>query len=266
MRPSIHRSSTPQASPVKKILRANSRSGGLDFHWDDWADQGDHDIRCQQGGETCYLCCPVRRKCYPHLGDFKSQHLAPQGLKGSAWRILDRLSGDLYVLSQTQNSIVRYAPLYIHSFVLCAPRKILEATQFNQRYRRYEEIDNVPDRLRWCRHSKGLMQVEVADKVGMTHSVYKAIEEGFTQHVEPDKVDRLAQFYGVPVTDFLDEFNHFLYDGQAVRIRAYRESFGMGKKPFARKMGIPVRCLQEWESGRKVISIKCWERHFKGRA
>ena len=172
----------------------------------------------------------------------------------------------MYVLSQTQNSSVRYAPLYIHSFVLCAPRKILEATQFNQRYRRYEEIDNVPDRLRWCRHSKGLMQVEVADKVGMTHSVYKAIEEGFTQHIEPEKVDRLAQFYGVPVTDFLDEFNHFLYDGQAVRIRAYRESFGMGKKPFARKMGIPVRCLQEWESGRKVIGIKCWERHFKGRA
>ena len=59
--------------------------------------------------------------------------------------------------------------------------------------------------------------MEVADKVGMTHSVYKAIEEGFTQHIKPEKVDRLAKFYGVPVTDFLDEFNHFLYDGQAVR-------------------------------------------------
>lgn len=100
----------------------------------------------------------------------------------------------------------------------------------------------------------------------MTHSVYKAIEEGFTQHIQREMVERLAQFYEVPVRDFLDEFNCFLYDGQANRIRAYRESFGMGKKPFARKMGIPVRCLQEWESDRKVISIKCWERHFKGRA
>ena len=63
--------------------------------------------------------------------------------------------------------------LFIHSFVRCAPWKILEATQFNQRYRGYEGIDNLPDRL---------------------------------------------------------------------------------------------RCLQEWESGRKVISIICWERHFKGRA
>ena len=159
-----------------------------------------------------------------------------------------------------------YAPQIIHGFVLCALRKILEATQFNRRYRRYEEIDNVPDRLRWCRHSKELMQMEAADKAGMANSVYKAIEEEFTQHMEPEQVERPARFYGVPVTDFLDEFNHFLHDGQAVRIRAYRESFGMGKKPFARKMGIPVRCLQEWESGRKVISIKCWERHFMGKA
>ena len=141
----------------------------------------------------------------------------------------------------------------------------MEATQFNQRYRRYEEIDNVPDRLRWCRHSKGLMQMEVADKVGMTHSVYKAIEEGFTQHIQPEMVERLAQFYGVPVTDFLDEFNHFLYDGQAVRIRAYRESFGMGKKHFAKYTGIPLSSVREWEAERKRISRRSWERYFKGR-
>ncbi len=100
------------------------------------------------------------------------------------------------------------------------PSEDLEVSQFNQRYRRYEEIDNVPVRLRWCRHNRGLMQVEVADKVGMTYSVYEAIEEGVSQHIEPEKVDRLVQFYGVPVTDFLDEFNHFPYDGQATRIRA----------------------------------------------
>ena len=159
---------------------------------------------------------------------------------------------------------MRYTPLFIHSFPLCAPRKISEAAQFNQRYRRYEEIDNVPDRLRWCRHSKGLMQTEVAQQVGMTYSVYKSIEEGFTQHIPKEHVERLAQFYHVPVTDFLDEFNRFLYDGQAIRIRAYREALGLGKKTFARKMGISIRSLREWESGKKVISRKCWERYFKG--
>ena len=106
------------------------------------------------------------------------------------------------------------------------------------------------------------MQVEVADKVGMTHSVYKAIEEGFTQHIEPEKVDRLAQFYDVPVTDFLDSYNQFLYDGQADRIRAYREPLGLGKKPFAKMMGIPIRCLQEWEAERKQVSRNSWEKYF----
>ena len=158
---------------------------------------------------------------------------------------------------------MRYAPLFVHSFALCAPRKILEATQFNQRYRRYEEIDNVPDRLRWCRHSKGLLQAEVAEIVGVTKAVYKDIECGITQHLPPAMAEKLAGFYQVPMTDFMDEFNRFLYDGQADRIRAYRESLGLGRKPFSRATGIPIRCLREWESGRKQISRKSWEKYFK---
>lgn len=142
----------------------------------------------------------------------------------------------------------------------------MEATQFNQRYRRYEEIDNVPDRLRWLRFNRGLRQTDVADKVGMTHSGYKAVEEGFTQHIELEKMERLAQFYGVPVTDFLDEFDRFLYDGQTNRIRAYRESLGMGKKRFAKYTGIPLSSVREWEAERKRISRRSWERYFMGRA
>ena len=102
--------------------------------------------------------------------------------------------------------------------------------------------------------------------MGITHNVYKAVEEGLTQHIPLEAAEKLAHFYNVPVADFLDAYNQFLYDGQANRIRAYRESLGLGKKPFAKKMGIPIRSLQEWESGRKIISINCWERHFKGRA
>lgn len=182
------------------------------------------------------------------------------------WRVLDRISADLYILSWPQNSHVRYAPLYIHSFVLCAPRKILEATMFSQRYRRYEDIQNVPDRLRWLRHSRGLLQVEAARIAGVTRSVYIDIECGITQHIPMEMVHSLSSFYGVPTIDFLDEFNQFLYDGQAMRIRAYREKLGLGRTPFARSAGIPIRNLQAWENGKKIISHKCWEQYFKGKA
>ena len=110
------------------------------------------------------------------------------------------------------------------------------------------------------------MQAEVAKIAGVTRAVYIDIECGTTQHIPLEMVQCLAEFYDVPMTDFLDAFNQFLCDGQGKRIRAYRESLGLGKKTFAQKMGISIRCLQEWENDRKVISKKCWERFFEGRA
>lgn len=141
----------------------------------------------------------------------------------------------------------------------------MEATQFNQRYCRYEDIQNVPDRLRWCRHSRGLLQAEVAQRIGVSSNVYKNIEDGITQQIPKDIADKLAQLYEVPVTDFLDEYNRFLYSGQAEMIRVYRMSLGLGTKPFARKMGIPIRSLQQWQSGQKTISRQNWEKYFNRR-
>ena len=124
----------------------------------------------------------------------------------------------------------------------------------------------MPDRLRWCRHSRGLTQAETAKLAGVTRAVYIDIECGTTQHIPLEMVRRLSDFYGVPVTDFLDEFNRFLQDGQGKRIRAYRKSLGMGRKTFARHTGIPLSSLRGWENEKQTISLKSWERYFKGRA
>jgi len=102
---------------------------------------------------------------------------------------------------------VRYASMYIHCFALCALRKIMEATQLNQRYRRYEEIDNVPDRLRWLRYSRGLRHKDVAQSIGMSSSSYKRMEKGITQNVSLENAEVLAQFYTVPLTDFINQYN-----------------------------------------------------------
>lgn len=110
------------------------------------------------------------------------------------------------------------------------------------------------DRLRWCRCSRGLLQAEVAERVGLTYNAYKNLEAGTMQHIPQDTAQRLAELYDIPAADLLDGYNQFLYDGQAARIRTYRESLGLRKKPFARKMGIPIRSLQAWESGSKTIT------------
>ncbi len=172
----------------------------------------------------------------------------------------------MYILCRTQNSHVRYVPLYILSFPLCTPKRILDAQVFFQKYRRYDEIQNIPDRLRWLRHSKGLMQREAAQLAGVSRSVYIDIECGITRRLPGHLILNLSQFYGVPVSDFLDEYNRFLFDGQAQRIRAYRKKLGMGRKPFCRHTGIPLSSLRGWEDGKKEVSFKYWEKYFKGRA
>lgn len=134
---------------------------------------------------------------------------------------------------------------------------------FNHKYHSYEEIDNVPDRLRWCRHHMGLIQEEVAEQIGISRIQYIDFESGYIDYYPKEIVDKLSMLYGVPVDDLLDDYNRFLYKGQGKTIQEYRESLGMKKKPFARMLGISPTLLREWEADKKRMNINSWEKYFK---
>ena len=91
-----------------------------------------------------------------------------------------------------QDTHVRYAPLYVTRFPLNAPG------------RQPETIDNVPDRLRWLRHSRGLLQKEVAQIAGISRSAYTDLETG-RRRMTARTADRLAAFFGVPPADLTDD-------------------------------------------------------------
>lgn len=187
----------------------------------------------------------------------------PQRGETHEWRILTQISENMWILCSTYDGCVRYAPLYIHSFRLIAPRKLLEAQLFNQQYHSYEEIQAVPDRLRWCRHHMELMQKEVAELVGITRENYIDFEMGYADCCPKEVVDRLAALYQIPADDLLDEYNRFLYYGQGKLIREHRQSLCLGKKPYARLMKMDANSLRAWESERKRISKNSWEKYFK---
>ena len=188
----------------------------------------------------------------------------PSGGKIPKWHVLEQISRQLYLLCLTWGGHVRYAPLYIHRFRLVSPRKLLEAQQLHQQYRRYEEIRTVPERLRWCRHHLGLMQKEVAERIGISRSSYLAYEMGEADYYPREIVDKLAALYGVPADDLLDDFSRFLYHGQGQTIRKHRESLGLERKPYARLMHIGPNSLRAWETEKKQISRNSWEKYFKG--
>lgn len=163
-------------------------------------------------------------KCYPLADAFMVSNQYPQSKREPKWRILSQVSENIYILCSTSDGYVRYAPMYIHSFRLIAPRKLLEAQLFNQQYQNYEDIPNVQDRLRWCRHHMGLMQKEVAELIGITRGHYIDFEVGYVDHYPKEIVDKLAELYQVPVDDLLDDYNRFLYKGQGKLIQEYRRA------------------------------------------
>ena len=174
-----------------------------------------------------------------------------------------QVSPDFYILCRTDHGKPRFAPLAVHRFRLIAPRNLPEAQRFTRQYRSYQEIDSVPDRLRWCRLRMGLLQREVAERVGITTPFYIDMETGACEHTPAAVVDRLAALYGVPVTDLLDGYNRFLYEGQARQILTLRQRAALSRAAYARKTGISESSLRAWETETKIISKKCWERYFR---
>ena len=146
---------------------------------------------------------------------------------------------------------------------MTATKKISEAFSLNQKYQRYEDIASIPDRLRWCRHELGLLQKEVAAKIGIPRCVYSSLEAGETQSCDPEVLDKLAALYRVPVSDLLDGYSRFLRTGQGQAIQQMRASLNMTREQFADHLHTDVRNILAWETEKKRISRRMWERYFK---
>ena len=166
-------------------------------------------------------------------------------------------------MCRIEDGIVRYAPLCIYTFRLIAPRKLLEAQLFNKQYQRYEEIQSIPERLKWHRYQNGLMQKEVADILGVTRRKYQQLELGTIDYYPKELLDKLSELYKIRVEDFLDDYNLFLYKGQGQMIRKYREQLGLERKEFAQLIDVNPGVLRSWENESNRINKESWENCFK---
>ena len=158
---------------------------------------------------------------------------------------------------------MRYAPLYILSFRVTVTKKISEAFSLNQLYRRYEDIASIPDRLRWRRHELGLLQKEVAAKIGVARAVYSSLETDEMDAYDPLIMDKLATLYHIPINDLLNDYTHFLQAGQGQTILNLRQSLNMTRSQFAQYLHTDVDNITVWETEKRKISREMWEKHFK---
>ena len=80
---------------------------------------------------------------------------------------------------------------------------------------------------------------------------------------EPEKVVAAAAklcYSDAHITDLLDEYNRFLYDGQGWQIRKIRKSMGLTQYQFGKLYGVSAGAVKRWESGKVRVTKGTWER------
>ncbi len=169
------------------------------------------------------------------------------------------------LMSRHTTETVTYAPLYIHSFRLVQPHTLVEAEKFNIRYTDPSQISSTADKLRWYRYRNGLLQRDVADHASIDRSTYSSYEEIGRDYYPIEKMKKIAELFSVPVTELLDDFNLFLYNGQGRQIKEIRKHRNMTQAEFARRLGVPLGTLKAWEQDRVQIFKSTWEKLMQKR-
>lgn len=163
------------------------------------------------------------------------------------------------MVRHTDGGII-YAPHYVHSFPLVQPHFLANAEKFNLAYSDLSEIESTADKLRFCRYRKGLLQRDVADYAGIDRSTYVHYEEVGRDYYPVDKLEKIAELFGVSVTRLMDGYNRFLYEGQGVQLTEIRECLRLPQKELASRMGVLQSTVSGWEVEKARMSKSVWER------
>ena len=124
-----------------------------------------------------------------------------------------------------------------------------------------DKQSDTAERLRFYRCQKALRQQDVAAAASLSPSTYLHYENGL-DYYPPDRLDAIAAFLGVDVTDLLDAYNRFLRDGQGPQVKTLRRRMKLTQKEFAKRFGVRTGTVKRWESGSMRMTKKMWEKVF----
>lgn len=99
----------------------------------------------------------------------------------------------------------------------------------------------------------------------MDRGTYSRYEDNQRDFYPADMVDKLAVLYHINVYELLDDYNHFLYDGQGQQIKAIRKQLQITQKDLAVMMNVEITKVKRWEQNKvrmfkgtleKIMNIK----------
>ena len=179
------------------------------------------------------------------------------------WHTLDHLCGRIKILTKVINGVAVYVPLFIFSFKMLQPHKLVDAEKFNITYSDPSLLISTADKLRYYRYKKALRQRDVADYAGIDRSTYNSYEQEERDFYPIEPLRKIAEVLAVDMPDLLDDYNMFLYSGQGHQIRTLRKNAGLTQHLFGKLYGVSAGAVKRWESDRVQIFKSTWEKIFK---
>lgn len=165
-------------------------------------------------------------------------------------------------MSRRMGNCTAAAMLYVHSF-----RPLLAHTYTETERMVLTDPDTLTttaDKLRYCRHVRGLEQQEVAACVTLHRGTYAGYETSGARDYYPlDKLSSLAELFEVPLEYLLDNYNRFLCEGQGRQVRELRERMGLSRREFADRLAVWPTTVRDWETEAVRMTRQTWEKLFR---
>lgn len=202
-------------------------------------------------------------KCYPIITASFGAYGENQAPSDEKWRVFRRLNDYCYIMIRNASGEVEIAPLFIYSFSLKVPHHLFEAGDFELRFPDPSRITEIRDKLRYHRYKNALLQKDVADYIGIDRGTYATYEEPGRDYYPLQNMKKIAELFGVHVTELLDDYNMFLYNNQGKQIREKRLTLNMTQNEYAQILGVHLYNLKRWEQNKVRIFKSTWKRFFK---
>ena len=170
------------------------------------------------------------------------------------WRLALKISDQIYIYTKTVKGDSVYAPMFIQTLMLGKIKTQLLPLP--------DHCSSMATKLYYYRASSYLRQIDVAAAVGVDVSTYMRYEKD-AEVIPLDKLSVMAELFGVPVTELLDDYHRFLYDGQAKQVLALRKNAKLSRPAFAALLGVHFGTVKRWEAGKARMSHKMWKEIVK---
>lgn len=172
------------------------------------------------------------------------------GTPFSEWKVYRQLSDQLFILYRQQHNTLSYKVLYIHKFTFKIPSWISSAEKYLLLYSTPDRLQKTSQKIKYYRHKNCMYAQDVASYLGIDRKSYSRYEELSTEYCSLPLLEKLALLYQIPVTELLDDYHLFLYNGQGNTVLQFRKSLHLTQQELAEKLNV------------NKVTVRCWEKEY----